>query len=80
MSWISIVSYFTDSSVVANIYAFITLIILKESFHNQRVRCMPHENIAFKEDINELCENRILFNYSTKLGYYDEQNNDDSRN
>ena len=48
MSWISIVSYFTDSWVVANIYAFITLIILKESFDSQRVKCMPHKTIAFK--------------------------------
>ena len=48
MSWIFIVSYFTDSWVVANIYAFITLIILKESFDSQRVRCMPHKTIAFK--------------------------------
>ena len=36
-------------------------------------------NAAFKGDINEACENRILYNYSTKLGYYDEQNNQKSR-
>ena len=79
MLWTSIVSYFTDSSVVGNIYAFITLIILKESFDNQKVRCMPHKNVAFKEDINEVCENRRLYNYSTKWGYYDEDNNQNSR-
>ena len=25
-------------------------------------------------DINKLCQKRLLFNYSTKLGYYDENN------
>ena len=36
-------------------------------------------NAAFKGDMNEVCENRILYNYSTKLGYYDEHNNQESR-
>ena len=79
MLWDSIVSYFLDSSKIAAIYAIITLIILKESFDNQRVTCIQDIDAAFKTDMNEVCENRILYNYSTKLGYYDEHNNEESR-
>ena len=79
MLWTSIVSYFPDSSKIAAIYAIITLIILKESFNNKRVKCMHDIDAAFKADMNEVCENRILYNYSTKLGYYDEHNNEESR-
>ena len=75
----SIVSYFTDSSRIAAVYSIITLIILKESFDNQKVICMQDINAAFKADMNEVCQNRILYNYSTKLGYYDEHNNQKSR-
>ena len=79
MLWTSIVSYFPDSSKIAAIYAVATLIILKESFDNQRVKCMQDIDAVFKTDMNEVCENRILYNYSTKLGYYDEHNNEESR-
>ena len=37
MLWTSVVSHFTDSSRIAAVYATITLIILKESFDNQKV-------------------------------------------
>ena len=33
---------------------------------------MQDINAALKADMNEVCENRILYNYLTKLGYYDE--------
>ena len=79
MLWISIVSYFTDSSRIAAVYSIITLIIFKKSFDIQKVICMQDINAAFKADMNEVCENRILYNYSTKLGYYDEHNNQESR-
>ena len=79
MWWTSIVSYFPDSSKIAAIYAIITLIILKESLDNQKVKCMQDIDTTFKADMNEVCENRILYNYSTKLGYYDEHNNEESR-
>ena len=74
MLWTSVVSHFTDSSRIAAVYATITLIILKESFDNQKVICMLDINAAFKGDMNEVCENIILYNYSTKLEYYDEHN------
>ena len=74
MLWTSIVSYFPDSSKIAAIYVIITLIILKESFDNQRVKCMQDIGASFKADMNEVCENRIFYNYSTKLGCYDEHN------
>ena len=76
MLWTSIVSHFTDSSRIAAVY---TIITLKELFDNQKVICMLDINAAFKGDMNEVCENRILYNYSTKLGYYDEHNNQESR-
>ena len=79
MLWTAIVSCFTDSSRIAAVYSILTLIILKESFDNQKVICMQDINAAFKADMNEVCENRILYNYSTKLGYYDEHNNQESR-
>ena len=79
MLWTSIVSYFPDSSKIVAIYAIITLIILKESFDNERVKCMQDIDAAFKADMNKVCENRILYNYSTKLGYYDKHNNEESR-
>ena len=79
MLWTAIVSCFTDSSRIAAVYSILTLIILKESFDNQKVICMQDINAAFKADMNEVCENRILYNYSTKLGYYDEHNNEESR-
>ena len=75
MLWTSIVSYFTDSSKKAAVYPVITLTKLKESFDNQNVICMQDMNAAFKVVMNDVCENRVLYNYSTKLGYYDEQNN-----
>ena len=68
MLWTSIVSYCTDSSRIAAVYSIITLIILKKSFDNQLVICMQDINADFKADKNDVCENRILYNYSTKLG------------
>ena len=65
MLWTSIVSYFPDSSKIAAIYAVMTLIILKEPFDNQIVKCMQDINAAFKVDMNEICENRILYDYLT---------------
>ena len=79
MLWTSIVSYFPDSSKIAAIYAVMTLIILKEPFDNQIVKCMQDINAAFKVDMNEVCKNRILYDYLTKWGYYEEQNNQESR-
>ena len=78
MLWTSIVSYFPDSSKIAAIYAIITLIILKESLDNQNVKCMQDIDTTFKADMNEVCENRTLCSYQTKLGYYDEHNNEES--
>ena len=63
---------------IAAVYAVMILTILKESFDNQNVMCMQDMNAAFKGDMNDVCENRILYNYSTKLGYYDEQDNQKS--
>ena len=63
MLWISIVSYFTDSSRIAAVYSIITLIIFKKSFDIQKVICMQDINAAFKADMNDVCENRILYNY-----------------
>ena len=40
---------------------------------------MQDIDAVFKTDMNEVCENRILYNYSTKLGYYDEKNSQESR-
>ena len=65
MLWTSIVSYFPDSSKIAAIYAVMTLIILKEPFDNQIVKCMQDINAAFKVHMNEVCENRILYDYLT---------------
>ena len=72
MLWTSIVSYFPDSSKIAAICAVTILSILKEPFDNQIVKFMQDINAALKADMNEVCENRILYNYLTKLGYYDE--------
>ena len=77
--WTSVVSYFPDSSKIAAIYAIITLIILKKSLDNQKVKCMQDIDTTFKADMKEACENRILCSYSTKLGYYDELDNEESR-
>ena len=62
MFWPSIVSYFPDSSKIAAIYAVITLIILKESFDNQRVKYRQDIYAAFKVDMNDVCGNRIFYN------------------
>ena len=71
MLWSSVVSYFPDSSKIATIYAVTTLSILKEPF-DQIVKCMQDINAALKADMDEVCENRILYSYLTKLGYYHE--------
>ena len=57
----SIVSYFTDSSRIAAGYLVITLIILKESFDNQKVDCIgiePNKRTGFV-NVNNICKNRI---------------------
>ena len=74
MSWLSIVSYFADSSRLAAIYAVITILILNDSFNNEELICMQNKDTPVIADINKLCHKRLLFNYSTKLGYYDENN------
>ena len=74
MSWLSIVSYFADSSRLAAIYAVITILILNDSFNNEELVCMQNKDTPVIADINKLCHKRLLFNYSTKLGYYDENN------
>ena len=71
MLWTSIVNYFTDSSQILYIYGILTLIILKESFDNQKVNCMGVQKLINTNiDINTLCESRILYNYLTKIDYY----------
>ena len=40
---------------------------------------MQDKNAAFKGDMIEVCENRMLYNYSSKLGYYNEHNNNDGK-
>ena len=74
MSWLSIVSYFADSSRLAAIYTVITILILNDSFNNEELVCMQNKDTPVITDINKLCHKRLLFNYSTKLGYYDENN------
>lgn len=36
---------------------------------------MQDKNAAFKGDMIEVCENRMLYNYLSNLGYYNEHNN-----
>ena len=54
----SIVSYFADSSRIATVYAIITLIILKESFDNQKVDCMSHleKDKSTNINVNNVCQ------------------------
>ena len=40
---------------------------------------MQGKDAAFKGDMIEVCENRMLYNYSSKLGYYNEHNNNDGK-
>lgn len=72
MSWLSILTYFAEPSRVAIVYSILTLILLKESFINLKLECMQKMDPAFKCDMNIVCKGRLLFNYSTKLGYYNE--------
>ena len=64
--WTSVVGYFTDSSKIAAIYEIITLIILQQSFENQKSVCQiettPRSDLKY--DVNEVCSNRLLFNGS----------------
>ena len=71
----SIVSYFTDSSRIAAVYAIITLIILKESFDNQKVDCIEIESdkITGSVNLSNICKNRILYNFSSLKGYYEDE-------
>ena len=72
MFWTSILSYFTDSSRIIAVYALITLIILKESFDNQKVDCMQQTRSKTSTiDANNICKNRILYNFSSLEGYYE---------
>ena len=74
MLWTSIVSYFADSSRLAAIYAVITLLILNDSFNNEELVCMQNKDTPVIADVNKIFQKRLLFNYSTKLGYDDENN------
>ena len=74
MLWRSIVSYFADSSRLPAIHAVITILILNDSFNNEELVCMQNKDTPVIDDINKTCQKRFLFNYSTKLGYYDENN------
>ena len=72
MLWTSIVSYFTDSSRIAAVYAIITLMILKESFDNQKVDCMTQTEFKSSGiNPNNVCKNRILYNFPSLKDYYE---------
>ena len=74
MSWLSIVSYFANSLRLAAIYAIITILILNDPFNDEELVYMQNKDTPVTADINKLYQKRLLFNYSTKLGYYDENN------
>ena len=74
MLWTSIMSYFADSSRLVAIYSFITLLILHDSFNNEELVCMQNKDTPVIADVNKIFQERLLFNYSTKLGYDDESN------
>ena len=40
---------------------------------------MQDKNAAFKADMNDVCENRILYNCSANVGYYNQHNDDEAR-
>ena len=64
MLWISIVSYFNDSSLLACMYGILTLLILKESIDNKKVTCIDDKEAKVTGDVNEICKKRLLFNYT----------------
>ena len=64
MLWISIVSYFNDSSRFACMYGILTLIILKESIDNKKVTCIDDKEAKVTRDVNEICKKRLLFKYT----------------
>ena len=74
MLWTSIVSCFADSSRLAATYSVITLLILNDSFNNEELVCMQNKDIPVIADVNKFFQERLLFNYSTKLGYDDKNN------
>ena len=64
MLWISIASYFNDSSRFACMYGILTLIVLKESIDNQKVACIDNKEAKVTRDVNEICKKRLLFKYT----------------
>ena len=64
MLWISIVSYFNDSSRFACMYGILTLIILKESIDNKKVTCIDDKEAKVTRDVNEICKKQLLFKYT----------------
>lgn len=66
--WTSIVGYFRDSSGIAAIYGLITQIVIKESTENQKVVYLIPENNNFYGDIDQLCEQSLLFNFTSLTG------------
>ena len=64
MLWISIASYFNDSSRFACMYGILTLIVLKESIDIQKVACIDNKEAKVRRDVNEICKKRLLFNYT----------------
>ena len=64
MLWISIASYFNDSSRFACMYGILTLIILKESIDNKKVTCIDDKEAKVTRDVNEISKKRLLFNYT----------------
>ena len=61
----SIVGYFSYSSWIVVIYGIITFTILIESIDNQKQICLLPDDYDLKGDINKLCEQRLLFNFTS---------------
>ena len=61
----SIVGYFSYSSWIVVIYGIITFTILIESIDNQKKICLLPDDYDLKGDINKLCEQRLLFNFTS---------------
>ena len=75
----SVVSYFTDSSKIAAACAIISLIILKESFNNEQTKCFFNKEKDYSLSVNNICENRILYNFSQSLAYYSKRESGTSK-
>ena len=76
MIWTFIVSYFTDSSKIAAVCAIILLIILKKWFDNQQTECFFNKEKDYSLSVNNICENRKLYNFSQSLAYYSKKESD----